>query len=38
MIEQTTMTSEESVDLLGQFKDLLKRVHEANINGSKKQP
>lgn len=36
MIEHTTMSNEEFVDLLGQFKNLLGRVHEANIDTNKK--
>lgn len=36
MIEETTMSSAETVELLEQFKSLLNRVHEANIQDSKK--
>lgn len=36
MMEETTMSSDESVELLEQFKSLLNRVHEANTQDSKK--
>lgn len=36
MMEETRMSSVESVELLEQFKSLLKRVHEVNIQDSKK--
>ncbi|MEK3737048.1 MULTISPECIES: MarR family transcriptional regulator [Paenibacillus] len=36
MMEETTLTNNESIELLDQFKDLLNRVHEANIQDSKK--
>lgn len=35
MAEGTMLSADEFVALLGQFKDLLARVHEANINASK---
>lgn len=36
MMEETTLTNNESIELLDQFKDLLNRVPEANIQDSKK--
>jgi DNA-binding MarR family transcriptional regulator len=36
MMEGTTMSSDESTELLYQFKNLLNRVHEANITTNKK--
>jgi DNA-binding MarR family transcriptional regulator len=36
MMEETTMSSDETVELLEQFKSLLNRVHEANTQGTKK--
>ncbi|KTD87737.1 MarR family transcriptional regulator [Paenibacillus etheri] len=36
MMEETTMSSDETVELLEQFKSLLNRVHEANTQDSKK--
>ncbi|GGF80406.1 MarR family transcriptional regulator [Paenibacillus albidus] len=36
MAEGTMLSSDEFVDLLGQFKGLLGRIHEANISASKK--
>lgn len=36
MMEETTMSSDETVELLDQFKSLLNRVHEANTKDSKK--
>lgn len=36
MVEGTTMSGEALTDLLGQFKNLLERVHEANKATSKK--
>jgi hypothetical protein len=35
MAEGTMLSAEEFVGLLGQFKDLLARVHEANVSNSK---
>lgn len=35
MVEGTMLSADEFVGLLGQFKDLLARVHEANISASK---
>lgn len=35
MAEGTMLSAEEFVSLLGKFKDLLGRVHEANVNASK---
>ncbi|MCL6603105.1 MAG: MarR family transcriptional regulator [Paenibacillus sp.] len=36
MMEGTTMSGEEFTDLLGQFKNLLNRVHDVNIASSQK--
>ncbi|MEK3748424.1 MarR family transcriptional regulator [Paenibacillus sp. FSL E2-8871] len=36
MMEETTMSGDETVELLEQFKSLLNRVHEANTQDSKK--
>jgi MarR family transcriptional regulator, organic hydroperoxide resistance regulator len=36
MMEETTMSSDETIELLEQFKSLLNRVHEANTQDSKK--
>lgn len=35
MSEGTTLSAEEFIGLLGQFKDLLTRVHEANTTGTR---
>ncbi|WP_238653807.1 MarR family winged helix-turn-helix transcriptional regulator [Paenibacillus piscarius] len=35
MVAGTALSPVEFIDLLGQFKDLLNRVHEANMNSSK---